>query len=121
MTGLVSKRTADTHNRVRINRVDNTGLVALRHNGKLLHISVGRPHAGTRVLMLIQDLKVHVINAATGELIYELVLGLRLARENTVTLTRVRGVLRHHAGAGNGESNSHDQHGRFGQRTWHGG
>jgi hypothetical protein len=31
-------------------------------------------HAGTRVLLLVQDLDIRVINAATGELIRELVL-----------------------------------------------
>ena len=67
-------RADDTHDRVRTDRVDATGLVTLRHSGKLLHIGIGRPHAGTRVLMLVQDLRVRVINAATGELIRELVL-----------------------------------------------
>ena len=49
-------RTADTHNRVRTDRIDRTGLVTLRHNGRLYHIGTGRPHAGTRVLLLVQDL-----------------------------------------------------------------
>ena len=42
--------------------------------GRLHHIGVGRTHAGTRVLMLIQDLNVRIINAATAELIRELTL-----------------------------------------------
>jgi Integrase core domain len=67
-------RTADTHDRVRTDRIDNTGLVTLRHNGKLHHIGIGRAHAGTRVLLLVQDLHIRVVNAATGELIRELVL-----------------------------------------------
>ncbi len=67
-------RTADTHDRVRTDRIDATGLVTLRHNGKLHHIGIGRPHAGTRVLLLVQDLDIRVINAGTGELIRELVL-----------------------------------------------
>ena len=67
-------RSADTHDRVRTDRIDNTGLVTLRHNGKLHHIGIGRAHAGTRVLLLVQDLDIRVINAATGELIRELVL-----------------------------------------------
>jgi hypothetical protein len=41
---------------------------------KLHHIGIGRAHAGTRVLLLVQDLDIRVINAATGELIRELVL-----------------------------------------------
>ena len=63
---------SDTHNRVRRDRVDNTGALSLRLAGRLHHIGVGRTHARTRVLMLIQDLNVRIINAATGELIREL-------------------------------------------------
>ena len=47
-------------------------LVTLGHSGKLFHIGTGRAHAGTRVLLLVQDLHVRVINATTGELIREL-------------------------------------------------
>ena len=67
-------RAADTHDRVRTDRIDNTGLVTLRHNGQLHHIGIGRAHAGTRVLLLVQDLHIRVINADTGEPIRELVL-----------------------------------------------
>jgi transposase InsO family protein len=67
-------RSADTHDRVRNDRIDNTGLVTLRHNGRLHHIGTGRAHAGTRVLLLVQDLHVRVINAGTGEFLRELVL-----------------------------------------------
>jgi transposase InsO family protein len=67
-------RSADTHDRVRTDRIDATGLVTLRHNGRLHHIGIGRPHAGTRVLLLVQDLHIRVINADTGELIRELTL-----------------------------------------------
>src|SRR6185437_6489723 len=67
-------RTADTHNRVRTDRIDATGLVTLRHNGRLHHIGAGRPYAGTRVLLLVQDLHIRVINAGTGELLRELTL-----------------------------------------------
>ena len=64
----------DTHNRVRRDRVDTTGALSLRLAGRLHHIGVGRTHAGTRVLMLIQDLNIRIINAATAELIRELTL-----------------------------------------------
>lgn len=64
----------DTHNRVRRDRVDTTGALSLRLHGRLHHIGVGRTHAGTRVLMLIQDLDIRIINAATGELIRQLTL-----------------------------------------------
>ena len=62
----------DTHNRVRRDRVDTTGALSLRLAGRLHHIGVGRTHAGTHVLMLIQDHNVRIINAATAELIREL-------------------------------------------------
>ena len=61
-------RTSDTHNRVRTDRLDTNGCVTLRHGGKLYHIGIGRTHARTHVLLLVQDLHIRVINAATGEL-----------------------------------------------------
>jgi transposase InsO family protein len=64
----------DTHHRVRRDRVDDTGSLTLRVAGRLHHIGVGRTHARTHVLMLIQDLDVRIIDAATGELIRELTL-----------------------------------------------
>ena len=67
-------RAADTHNRVRTDRLDANGTVTLRHGGKLYHIGIGRTHARTHVLLLIQDLHIRVINAATGELLRELTL-----------------------------------------------
>ena len=38
------------------------------------HIGVGRPHARTPVIKLVDDLHVRIVNAATGELIRELTL-----------------------------------------------
>jgi hypothetical protein len=67
-------RTADTHDRVRTDRTDPAGKLTLRVNGKLHHIGTGTENARTPVLMLIQDLYVRIINAATGELIRELVI-----------------------------------------------
>jgi hypothetical protein len=52
--------------------VSVAGNVTLRVAGRLRHIGVGRTYARTRVLMLVQDLHVRVVNAATGELITEL-------------------------------------------------
>jgi hypothetical protein len=64
----------DTHNRVRTDRVDQAGVITLRVAGRLHHIGVGRTYTGTRVLVLIQDLRIRIINAATGELLRELTL-----------------------------------------------
>jgi transposase InsO family protein len=67
-------RSADTHDRVRTDKIDQTGCVTLRVAGRLHHIGIGRTHAGTHVLLLVQDLDVRVIDAATGELLRELTL-----------------------------------------------
>jgi transposase InsO family protein len=67
-------RTAGTHDRVRTDRTDPAGKLTLRVNGKLHHIGTGHENARTPVLMLVQDLHVRIINAATGELIRELVI-----------------------------------------------
>jgi transposase InsO family protein len=67
-------RSADTHHRVRRDRIDHSGVVTLRHHGRLHHIGIGRTHARTHVLLLIRDLHIRVINAATGELLRELTL-----------------------------------------------
>ncbi|HEY3843734.1 MAG TPA: hypothetical protein VGL48_10835, partial [Acidimicrobiales bacterium] len=55
------------HTRVRRDRVDKTGCFTLRHRSKLHHIAVGRAHRGTRVLVLVADLDIRVIdeNGAT--------------------------------------------------------
>jgi transposase InsO family protein len=67
-------RDDDTHDRIRRDRVDATGVVTLRHAGRLHHIGIGRTHARTHVLLLVQDLHIRVIDAATGELLRELTL-----------------------------------------------
>jgi len=67
-------RAADTHDRVRTDRIDSCGAVTLRHAGKLYHIGVGRAQARTRVLLLVHDLHIRVINATTGELLRQLTL-----------------------------------------------
>lgn len=68
------ERRGDTHHRVRHDRVDKTGRVTLRHNGRLHHIGLGHEHARTRIIMLVADLDVRVINATTGELLRHLTL-----------------------------------------------
>jgi transposase InsO family protein len=65
-------RSNDTHDRVRTDRIDDSGCVTLRVNGQLHHIGIGRTHARTHVLILVQDLNVRIVDAATGELLREL-------------------------------------------------
>ena len=67
-------RAADAHNRVRRDRISSIGNVTLRTGGRLHHIGIGRTYAGTYVLLLVQDLEIRVLNAATGELLRELTL-----------------------------------------------
>jgi transposase len=67
-------RDTDTHDRVRHDRIDDSGCVTLGVAGRLHHLGVGRTHARTRVVLLVQDLHVRVVNAATGELLRELIL-----------------------------------------------
>jgi transposase InsO family protein len=71
---LPGDRTADAHHRVRTDIIAGSGTVTLRTGGKLHHIGIGRIHAGTAVLVLVQDLHIRVINAATGEQLRELTL-----------------------------------------------
>jgi hypothetical protein len=44
----------------------------VRLDGRLHHIGIGRTHAGTHVPLLVQDLHVRIVHAATGELLREL-------------------------------------------------
>jgi transposase InsO family protein len=69
-----ASRDADTHDRVRHDRIDKTGCVTLRHNGRLHHIGVGRTHAGTHVILLVHDLQIRIVDAITGELLRDLTL-----------------------------------------------
>jgi transposase InsO family protein len=67
-----TSRDHDAHTRVRHDRIDDSGVVTLRVAGRLHHLGVGRTHARTHVVMLVDDLHVRVVNAATGELLREL-------------------------------------------------
>ena len=67
-------RSAENHYRVRADKIDASGCVTLRVNGRLHHIGIGRTHARTHVLLMIEDLAVRIIDAATGELLRELVI-----------------------------------------------
>ena len=62
----------ETHYRVRHDIIDTGGTVTLRLNGRLHHIGIGRTHARTHVLLLIDHDHVRVVHAATGELLRDL-------------------------------------------------
>jgi len=63
---------AGVHIRVRYDRIDSTGAVSLRRAGRMHHISIGRAHKGRRVVLLIADLDIRVIDHATGEVLRRL-------------------------------------------------
>ena len=69
-----TSRDLDHHHRVRHDIIDSEGKVTLRHGGRLFHIGVGRTHARTHVIMLVHDLDIRVVHAATGELLRALTL-----------------------------------------------
>jgi len=60
--------------RVRRDIIDTHGKISLRHNGRLHHIGIGRTHARTPILMLINGRHIRIIQANTGELIRDLTL-----------------------------------------------
>ena len=60
--------------RVGNDKVDSTGVITFGYGGKLHHIGIGRPYKNTRIIMLIDGLKIRVVDQKTGELIRELTL-----------------------------------------------
>jgi transposase InsO family protein len=62
------------HYRVRRDRVDHGGVITVRYDSRLRHIGLGREHARKRVLALIADRHIRVIDAETGELLRDLTL-----------------------------------------------
>ena len=62
------------HYRVRRDKTDAIGVVTLRYDCQLRHIGLGREHARTRVLVLVADRYIRVVDAETGELLRELTL-----------------------------------------------
>ena len=64
----------DPHDRLRADTVDKTGCVTVRHNSRLHHIGLGRALAGAKVLTLIADLDIRVVERGTGRLVRALTL-----------------------------------------------
>ena len=50
------------HTKVRRDRVDKTGTFTLRYRSKLHHVGVGRPHRGKRILILVADSDIRVVD-----------------------------------------------------------
>ena len=87
----MASRALDHHRRVRHDVIDATGKVTLRVAGRLLHIGVGRTHARTPVVLLVQDLDVRVVDAATGEILRALTLDLSRTYQPTGMRARPNG------------------------------
>lgn len=66
--------TDDADDGGRIQYVGETGTVTLRLDGRVHHIGIGRKHAGTPVLLLVQNSRVRISDARTAELLSELIL-----------------------------------------------
>ena len=60
--------------RTRHDTVDTNGRATLRYRGRLHHIGIGRPRAGTPITVLIAERDIRIIHAHTGELIRHLTL-----------------------------------------------
>lgn len=73
-SGCQECRRHDTHHRIRHERIDETGTVTLRVAGHLHHIGVGRAYARIDVILLVRDLHVTVVHAATAEVLRDLMI-----------------------------------------------
>jgi hypothetical protein len=69
-----SGRSTDTPDRTRRDKIDKAGSGTMRVAGRLRHIGVGRTYSRTDVILLVHDLHVTVVNAATGEILRDLVI-----------------------------------------------
>lgn len=70
--GLLPKATPTTPTadlRIRNDKVDRDGKLTLRYQGKLHHIGIGRAHAQTPIIMLINDRHIKIIATTTGEIL----------------------------------------------------
>jgi hypothetical protein len=47
--------------RLRLDRIDRSGRVTLRHRRRLHHIGIGNPYAGWQVAMLVDGLKIEIV------------------------------------------------------------
>ena len=69
-----AKPSIPVHYRVRRDRIDSGGVITLRYDSQLRHIGVGREHRGKRVLALVADRYLRIVDAENGELLRELTL-----------------------------------------------
>lgn len=63
-TPLIDGQPMPPATKVRRDKIDKTGCFTLRYRSKLHHVGVGRRHAGKRVLILMANLEVRVIDTS---------------------------------------------------------
>jgi transposase InsO family protein len=61
----------DQHWRVRYDTVDTVGTITIRYAGRLRHLGIGRAHAGTPVILLLNGADTLVTTRGTSELLAE--------------------------------------------------
>jgi len=62
------------HFRIRHDKIDAAGVITIRYNSRLHHIGLSKHLRGTNVLVLINDLDIHVLARDSGKLIRKLTL-----------------------------------------------
>ena len=62
------------HYRVRHDNIDAAGVITIRYNSRLHHIGLSKRRRGTKVIVLVDDLDIRVLDHDTGTLIRKLVL-----------------------------------------------
>jgi transposase InsO family protein len=61
-TATIDGQPVPAHTKLRHDRIDKTGCFTLRYRSKLHHIGIGRAHQGKRVLVLVADLDIRVLD-----------------------------------------------------------
>jgi transposase InsO family protein len=64
-------RDGDEHWRVRYDHVDRGGTITIRYAGRLRHLGIGRAHAGTPVILLVNGPDTITTTRHTGEILAE--------------------------------------------------
>lgn len=60
--------------RFRVDRIDRQGKVSLRYDSRMYSIGVGRTHARTRVVLIVKDRHIIVVDQRTGEILKDFTL-----------------------------------------------
>jgi hypothetical protein len=81
---------AETHFRIRTDKVDSCGKVTLRHDSKLFHIGIGRRWKGIPIRLYVADLDVRIVTF-DGKLLRQLTLDTtRIYQPSGLPRSRIR-------------------------------